>query len=64
MAYVWLLMMAVWLAALGFGLWWIWPHVERMALTRDLIGGLIWLTIGLLAWLFALNLGIRRYFRR
>jgi hypothetical protein len=64
MAILWLAMMLVWLAGLVFGVWWIWPHVERLALTADLVISLMWLVIGAAAWLVALNLGVQRYFRR
>ena len=64
MAIIWLMMMVIWLAALGFGLWWVWPHFERMALTAELILSLVWLIIGAAAWIVALNIGIQRYWRR
>jgi hypothetical protein len=57
-------MMLVWLGGLLFGAWWVWPHFERMALTRDLIVSVIWLVAGAVAWLAALSLGRRRYWRR
>jgi hypothetical protein len=63
-AAIWLLMMLIWLAALLFGLWWIWPHFQRMALTAEFLIGLVWLIIGAAAWIFALNLGLQRYWRR
>ena len=61
---VWMLMMLLWLGGLLFGLWWIWPHVERGAMTGDLVVSVLWLTIGTLAWLLALNMGRQRYWRR
>jgi hypothetical protein len=64
MAILWVALMVLWLAGLLFGAWWIWPHVERMELTADLIISLVWLVIGGAAWLVALNLGIQRYWRR
>lgn len=63
-AYLWLVMMLVWLGALLGGLWWIWPHVEARESTRDLFIGLAWLVTGGAAWLLALNLGVARYWRR
>jgi hypothetical protein len=63
-AWLWLAMMLVWLAALLFGVWWVWPHVERVALTTDLLGALIWLSTGSVAWVVALRFGLRRYWRR
>jgi hypothetical protein len=52
-AYLWLVMMLVWLGALLGGLWWIWPHVEALEPTRDLFIGLAWLVTGGAAWLLA-----------
>ena len=54
-------MMLVWLAGLVYGLWWIWPLVERMTLSADLVMASVWLIIGAAAWLVALNLGFRRF---
>lgn len=64
MAALWVAMMATWLAALAFGLWWVWPHIARMAMTTELLVSLVWLIIGAAAWLVALNLGLQRYWRR
>lgn len=64
MKFLWVTLMVIWLAALLFGGWWVWPHVERMQLSADLIISLVWLVIGAAAWLVALNLGIQRYWRR
>jgi hypothetical protein len=61
LAALWVAMMLLWMAGLGFGLWWIWPHVERMALTSDLVLGVVWLVIGAAAWVMALTLGYRRF---
>jgi hypothetical protein len=61
MAILWVSMMLVWLAGLLYGLWWIWPLVERMTLSADLVMASVWLIIGVAAWLVALNLGLRRY---
>ena len=63
-AIIWHLMMLIWLAAWLFGLWWIWPHVERMELTGELVMSLLWLLMCALAWLAAFNLGRQRYWRR
>src|SRR4030095_440545 len=63
-AYLWLVMMLVWLGALLGGLWWIWPHVSAREPPRDLFIGLAWLVTGGAAWLLALNLGVARYWRR
>lgn len=64
MAALWVAMMVIWLGALGFGLWWVWPHIESMALTAELVTSLVWLIIGVAGWLIALNLGLQRYRRR
>jgi hypothetical protein len=64
MQILWLSMMLLWLGGLLFGLWWIWPHVERGAITGDLVVSILWLTTGTLAWLLALNMGRQRYWRR
>jgi hypothetical protein len=61
---LWLLMMIIWLAGLVFGAWWVWPHFQRMALTRDLVVSVIWLVGGAVAWIAAFNLGRQRYRRR
>jgi hypothetical protein len=61
MAILWISMMLIWLAGLLYGLWWIWPLVERMTLSADLVMASVWLIIGAAAWLVALNLGLRRY---
>jgi hypothetical protein len=63
MRMLWIGLMAIWLAALAHGGWSLWPHIERMSLTADLIMSLVWLVIGAAAWLVALNFGIRRYWR-
>lgn len=62
--YVWAAMMAVWLAALAFGAWWAWPHVEQGRLTGELVAALFWLIMGALAWVFALRLGVARYWNK
>ena len=64
LAYLWALLMLVWLGALLFGLWWVWPHFERMQLTGELVAALFWLIMGALAWILALRLGIARYWPR
>jgi hypothetical protein len=56
-------LMAVWLGALLFGFWWVWPHFERGELTRDLVLSVLWLVGGGVAWIVALNAG-RAWFRR
>jgi len=63
-AILWVLMMLVWLAGLLYGLWWVWPHFERMALSADLVMASVWLIVGSAAWIVALNLGLQRYWRR
>jgi len=39
-------MMLIWLGGLLFGLWWVWPHIEAMELTGDLVMALAWLIAG------------------
>jgi hypothetical protein len=63
LAVVWGVLMAIWLGALLFGLWWVWPHFERGALTGDLVLAVLWLLGGGAAWVVALNAG-RAWFRR
>jgi hypothetical protein len=64
MGVLWLGLMVIWLAALLVGAWGVWPHVERLVVTADLIIALAWLVIGGAAWVMALRLGIQRYWRR
>jgi hypothetical protein len=64
MSYLWLALMAVWLAALAYGLWWVWPHFERLQFTTELAGSVIWLAMGAVAWIVALRFGLQRYWRR
>jgi hypothetical protein len=64
LAILWLAMMLVWMCGLIFGLWWVWPHIQRMALTADLVISVVWLVVGAAAWLVALNMGRQRYWRR
>jgi hypothetical protein len=63
-ALLWAGLMIVWMGGLISGAGWVWPHIQRMALTADLVVGLTWLIIGSAAWLVALNFGIQRYWRR
>jgi hypothetical protein len=56
--------MVVWLGALVSGLWWVWPHFERRALTVEALSALLWLVLGALAWVVAFNFGRQRYWRR
>ena len=64
MAYLWSLLMVLWLAALLAGLWWYWPIFAAMTLTADLVAVFFYLLLGSLAWLVAFNLGRQRYWRR
>jgi hypothetical protein len=57
-------MMLVWICGLAFGLWWVWPQIQRMVVTADLVMSLVSLVIGAAAWLVALNLGYQRFWRR
>jgi hypothetical protein len=63
MGILWAFLMLVWLAGLVSGFGRVWPHVTRMALTADLVIGLMWLIIGAAAWVVALNFGLQRYWR-
>ncbi len=63
LAVLWILMMLVWLGGLLVGLWWVWPHFERLELTGDLVMALVWLIMGAAAWGVALNFGWQRFFR-
>jgi hypothetical protein len=65
LAYLWAVMMVVWLGALLFGLWWwVWPHFALMQWTGELVAALFWLIMGALAWVLALRLGMARYWTR
>jgi hypothetical protein len=63
-AIVWHALMVIWLGALIFGVWWLWPTLIAMTFTSDLVAGLLWLAIGTLAWVVAFNFGRERYWRR
>jgi hypothetical protein len=63
-AVLWHVLMVVWLGGLVSGVWWIWPHVEKMALTADLVAGVLWIAMGALAWIVAFNYGRQRYWRQ
>jgi hypothetical protein len=63
-ALIWLVMMLIWLGGLVFGLWWVWPHFQRLTLTTDLVVASLWLITGATAWIVALNVGLHRYWRR
>ena len=60
-AIVWHVLMLIWLGALLSGVWWLWPNFTKPAITTDLVAGLLWLAIGTLAWIVALNYGRQRY---
>jgi hypothetical protein len=64
LAILWVVMMLAWLGGMILGVWWVWPHIRQMALTPDLVFALVWLTTGATAWLVAVNLGYRRFWRR
>ena len=63
-AFVWALMMLIWLAGLVFGAWWVWPHFERLGFTGELVMSVFWLVNCASAWLLAFHLGRQRYWRR
>ncbi len=60
-AVVWAVMMLVWLAGLGYGVWWVWPHFERLTITSELLVSVVWLVFGVAAWILALSFGLQRY---
>ena len=62
-AYLWLVMMLVWLGASPSGALVDLPHVEARDPRATSSSGLAWLITGGAAWL-ALNLGVARYWRR
>ena len=64
LAYVWVTMMLVWLGAMLYGLWWVWPHFEKMELTTELGAALFWLATGATAWIVALRMGLARFWPR
>jgi hypothetical protein len=64
LAAIWVAMMLMWLGGLVWGLWWVWPHIQQMNATADLVFSLMWLTVGATAWLVALNFGYQRFWRR
>ena len=64
LAILWVSMMLVWLGGLVLGLWWVWPLIQQMTVTADLVFALMWLSVGTTAWLFALNLGYQLFWRR
>ena len=55
--------MLVWLAFLVRGVWWIWPAIEAMEYSQDLVAGVLWLSMGTLAWVLAFNYGRQRYWQ-
>jgi len=63
-AFIWVLMMVVWLAGLIFAVWWVWPRFEALTFNAELVMIVLWLLTGTAAWLVALNLGRRRFWRR
>jgi hypothetical protein len=56
-------MMLAWMGGMILGLGWVWPHIRALTLTADLVVSLVWLSTGFTAWLVALNLGYRRFWR-
>lgn len=63
-AYLWILMMVLWVVGLFAGLWWYWPLFAAMQLTSDSVAALFYLLMGTIAWLVAFNLGRERYWPR
>ena len=56
--------MAVWLGALGYGLFWVWSLFASAAPTSELLMTCAWLILGIVAWIVALNMGRQRYWGR
>jgi hypothetical protein len=56
--------MAVWLGALGYGLFWLWSLLANAAPTSELLMTGAWLILGIVAWIVALNMGRQRYWGR
>jgi hypothetical protein len=63
-AVLWHALMLVWLGLLIRGVWWMWPTFARLELNEDLVTGTLWLTVGGLLWVVALQYGRQRYWRR
>jgi hypothetical protein len=63
-AILWHVLMLLWLAALAFGVWWMWPTFVKLNVNADFVSGALWLAIGALAWIVALNHGRARYWQR
>ena len=61
---LWVLLMAVWLGALGYGVHWVWSLFTSAAPTSELLMTCAWLILGIVAWIVALNMGRQRYWRR
>jgi ribose/xylose/arabinose/galactoside ABC-type transport system permease subunit len=64
LAVLWAAMMLAWLGGLVLGVLWVWPHLRALVVTVDFVSSLVWLATGTSAWLVALNLGYRRFWRR
>ena len=64
LAKLWAAMMLAWLAGLVLGVVWVWPHLSSLVVTLDFVSALVWLATGTSAWLVALNLGYRRFWRQ
>jgi hypothetical protein len=63
-AIVWHVLMLLWLAALTFGVWWMWPTFAKLNVNADFVSGALWLALGVLAWLVALSHGRAKYWHR
>ena len=63
-AVLWHVLMLVWLGLLIRGVWWMWPTLVRLEINEDLVTGSIWLVMGVLLWVLALQYGRQRYWRR
>jgi hypothetical protein len=56
--------MLIWLGALLLGLWQSWPLFRVPVPVPELVAAGMWLVIGFVAWVVALNIGRQRYWRR
>jgi hypothetical protein len=61
---LWILMMVVWLGALGYGLFWVWSLWAGAAPMAEVLMTCAWLILGVVAWIVALSMGRQRYWRR
>ena len=61
---VWHALMLIWLGLLVRGVWWMWPTFVRLEMSEDLVTCSLWLVMGGLLSVLALQYGHQRYWRR